>query len=45
MLLAGVMALSLTACGGGDSDKGKKNQERNEGSNGYRLRRYHRPEF
>ena len=24
MLLAGVMALSLTACGGGDSDKGKK---------------------
>ena len=24
MLLAGVMALSLTACGGGDNDKGKK---------------------
>lgn len=46
MLLAGVMALSLTACGGGDSDKGKKEiRERNEGSNGYRLRRYHRPEF
>lgn len=26
MLLAGVMALSLTACGGGDNDKGKRNQ-------------------
>ena len=28
MLLAGVMALSLTACGGGDSDKGKRHEKK-----------------